>query len=104
MVAATARVNSPDVFQCFARASLTVVWARAGTASARIVNSVVFMICLGSDKFLCTSIFLAVIVGNGPHNELRALLHLFEHTSQVLRDDAEAEQLNRAEQKHEYQH
>src|SRR5712692_84117 len=44
MAEATAIVNSPDVFQCFTRASLTVVWASAGNASARIAMRFVFMI------------------------------------------------------------
>src|SRR5215467_4744471 len=47
MALATAMVNSPDVFQCLASASLTVVWASAGTANARISNRFVFMIASG---------------------------------------------------------
>src|SRR2546421_306588 len=48
MVLATAMVNSPEVFQCLASASLTVVWASAGTASARMNSRFVFMIGLGN--------------------------------------------------------
>src|SRR2546430_2480529 len=48
MALATAMVNSPDVFQCFTRASLTVVWASAGAANVRIITRCVFMICLGT--------------------------------------------------------
>src|SRR5512132_1636530 len=47
MASATAMVNSPDVFQCLTSASLMGIWARAGAASARIRNRLVFMICLG---------------------------------------------------------
>src|ERR1700722_16927248 len=48
MARATARVNSADVFQCFTKASLTVVWASAGTASASSVNGFVRMCGLGN--------------------------------------------------------
>src|SRR4029077_19249897 len=48
MASATAMVNSPDVFQCFTSASLMGIWARAGAASARISNRLVFIICLGT--------------------------------------------------------
>src|SRR5580658_1673219 len=48
MASATATVNSPEIFQCLASASFTVVWARpemAGTSSARaiVVERLVFM-------------------------------------------------------------
>src|ERR1039457_5972484 len=43
MARATAMVNSAEVFQCFTRASLTVVWASAGSASTSSVNRFVCM-------------------------------------------------------------
>ena len=43
------------------------------------------------------SVLLPVIVGDGPHDELRALLDLFKNPSKILGDDAETEQLDRAE-------
>src|SRR5438876_7513765 len=48
MLPATAIVNSPDVFQCFTKASLTVVCARTGSANARMVKRLLFMISLGT--------------------------------------------------------
>src|SRR5258708_17535260 len=48
MALATAMVNSPEVFQCLASASLTVVWASAGSDRARNSSRFVFMICLGT--------------------------------------------------------
>src|SRR6478672_13188284 len=67
MASATAMVNSPDVFQCFTSASLMGIWARAGTASARISNRLVFIICLG------TTIHIAERAGraNGREAEFR---------------------------------
>ena len=41
-----------------------------------------------------------MVVGDGAHDELRALFDLFKHAAQILRDDAEAEQLHRAQQQH----
>src|ERR1035441_1074541 len=43
MARATAMVNSAEVFQCFTRASLTVVWASAGSASTSSINRFVCM-------------------------------------------------------------
>src|SRR5690349_16480858 len=48
MALATAMVNSPDVFQCLASASLTVDWASAGSDRARNNSRFVFMVCLGT--------------------------------------------------------
>jgi hypothetical protein len=47
MLLATAIVNSPDVFQCSTKASLTVVCARTGTVTIRIVKSLLFIFVQG---------------------------------------------------------
>src|SRR5580704_2213775 len=37
-------VKSPVTFQCFTKASLTLVWASAGMASAQVRKNFVFMV------------------------------------------------------------